>query len=55
MLDELIDQQPVLVRISAAKRVRERAEREARKAGDAEVTPAHVSNSRSALYDREPA
>ena len=55
LLEDIIEQQPVLVRISAAKRVRERAEREARSAGAGEVTSLHVTRSRSALFDREPA
>ncbi|MGZ5928431.1 MAG: chlorophyllide a reductase subunit Z [Rhizomicrobium sp.] len=37
-LDELIDAQPVLVRISAAKRLRDAAERAARRAGETLVT-----------------
>jgi chlorophyllide a reductase subunit Z len=37
-LDELIDAQPVLVRISAAKRLRDAAERAARQAGETLVT-----------------
>jgi chlorophyllide a reductase subunit Z len=44
-LDALVDAQPVLVRISAAKRLRDRAERDARAAGEAEVTIARVSGS----------
>ncbi|HEY8565946.1 MAG TPA: chlorophyllide a reductase subunit Z [Beijerinckiaceae bacterium] len=43
-LDALIEQQPVLVRISAAKRLREAAEREARQAGEARVDAARVAN-----------
>jgi chlorophyllide a reductase subunit Z len=42
-LDALIESQPVLVRISAAKRIRDRAERTARAQGDDMVTTAHVS------------
>jgi chlorophyllide a reductase subunit Z len=38
LLDELVDATPVLVRISAAKRLRDAAEREARRAGEEKVT-----------------
>jgi chlorophyllide a reductase subunit Z len=48
-LDELVEAQPVLVRISAAKRLRDRAEREARAAGEARVTAARV---RDAVTER---
>jgi len=48
-LDELVDAQPVLVRISAAKRLRDRAEREARAAGEPRVTAMRV---RGALAER---
>jgi chlorophyllide a reductase subunit Z len=41
-LDQLVDAQPVLIRISAAKRLRDRAERDARAAGEARVTAARV-------------
>jgi chlorophyllide a reductase subunit Z len=41
-LDELIDAQPVLVRISAAKRLRDAAERAARQAGETMVTPVRL-------------
>ena len=37
MLEELLDQQPVLVRISAAKRMRDQAERDAREMGRSQV------------------
>ena len=42
-LDELLEAQPVLVRISAAKRLRDTAERETRKAGEARVTANRVA------------
>jgi len=42
LLDELLEAQPVLVRISAAKRLREQAEGRARDAGSAAVTPEHL-------------
>ena len=37
-LDAMVDAQPVLVRISAAKRIRDAAERGARSAGETTVT-----------------
>jgi len=43
LLDELLDKEPVLVRISAAKRLRDRAEASARAAGEARVTVERVS------------
>jgi chlorophyllide a reductase subunit Z len=49
MLDELVDSQPVLIRISAAKRLRDAAERDARELNDATVTPDHVLASRRVL------
>ena len=42
-LDDLIAQQPVLVRISAAKRLRDGAERAARHAGEDRVTADRVT------------
>jgi chlorophyllide a reductase subunit Z len=55
LLDELIESQPVLVRISAAKRLRDRAERAARQAGEEQVTEDCVTQARSALADGAPA
>jgi len=52
-LNELVDAEPVLIRISAAKKLRDRAERDAKAAGEVEVTVARVSG--SALKEREPA
>ena len=43
LLDEYLETQPFLVRISAAKRLRERIEREARRELEARVGAARVS------------
>ena len=45
LLDTYIDEQPVLIRISVAKRIRDAAERGARLQGNAIVTETHVSQS----------
>jgi chlorophyllide a reductase subunit Z len=45
VLDRLIDAEPVLVRISAAKRLRDAAERAARGAGEIEVGAERVRSS----------
>jgi chlorophyllide a reductase subunit Z len=49
LLDEYVGSEPVLVRISAAKRVRDRAERDARAAGEDRVTGARVQLALAAL------
>ena len=48
-LETLVEAQPVLVRISAAKRLRDGAEQAAQRTGDSRVTTAHVENTRLAL------
>ena len=47
-LDALVEQEPVLVRISAAKQIRDAAERRARDAGLSHVAREHVSGGRKA-------
>ena len=54
-LDAILDAQPVLIRISAAKRLRDRAERDARAAGEASVTAARLARARGALTEGIPA
>ena len=55
LLDEVVDAQPVLVRISAAKRLRDAAESGARRAGEERVTTELVAKARAALMDGQPA
>ncbi|RYF75163.1 MAG: chlorophyllide reductase subunit Z, partial [Comamonadaceae bacterium] len=54
-LDACVESEPVLVQISAAKRLRDRAEREARRVGAARITVQHVEAARAALRQGEPA
>jgi 3,8-divinyl chlorophyllide a/chlorophyllide a reductase subunit Z len=49
VLDDLLEAHPVLIRISAAKRIRDIAEREARRAGEPRITAARVSRSKEGL------
>jgi chlorophyllide a reductase subunit Z len=51
LLDELVENEPYLVRISAAKRIRDRAERDARAAGEERVTAARVAAARAQLVE----
>ncbi len=49
LLTELVSAEPVLVQISAAKQIRDRAERDARRAGEASVSAARVARARESL------
>jgi chlorophyllide a reductase subunit Z len=55
LLADLVAAEPVLVQISAAKRLRDRAERDARRAGEITVTAVRVSGARDALRQGEAA
>ena len=50
-LNEIVDESPVLLRISAAKRLRDAIERDARKAGDEIVSLAWVERTQSMLVE----
>jgi chlorophyllide a reductase subunit Z len=51
LLESMVDDQPVLIRISVAKRLRDRAERETRLAGGEIVLESHVEKARDALLE----
>jgi 3,8-divinyl chlorophyllide a/chlorophyllide a reductase subunit Z len=55
LLGDFVENEPVLVQISAAKRLRDRAERDAKRAGEDRVTAARVAQSRDALRQGAPA
>lgn len=54
-LDQMLEAHPVLVRISAAKRLRDAAERSARRAGEGRITAARVGQARAALTEGQAA
>jgi 3,8-divinyl chlorophyllide a/chlorophyllide a reductase subunit Z len=54
-LDKLLNAHPVLVRISAAKRLRDDAERGARRAGEGRVTAARVGQTRASATEGQAA
>lgn len=54
-MEAILEAQPVLVRISAAKRLRDRVERDARRAGEEQVTEERLQQSHRALMRGESA
>jgi 3,8-divinyl chlorophyllide a/chlorophyllide a reductase subunit Z len=55
LLNEFVQTEPVLIQISVAKRLRDRAEREAKREGVQRVTVTHVTRAHDMLKQGEPA
>jgi chlorophyllide a reductase subunit Z len=55
LLNDMVAAEPVLVQISVAKRLRDRAERDARRAGEDSVSVQRVAQARDAMRVGEPA
>jgi chlorophyllide a reductase subunit Z len=51
LLDEIVESQPFLVRISAAKRIRDRAEQDATRDGADSVAARHVAKARASILE----
>jgi len=51
LLEAFVESEPFLLRISAAKRLRDRAERDARQAGEERVTALHVARAQRSFTE----
>jgi chlorophyllide a reductase subunit Z len=53
LLDEIVESQPFLLRISAAKRIRDRAERDAMRDGTDSVAAKHVARAKASMMEAQ--